>query len=63
MNESFEEKLKKAKTILDELMKQDIPLAKSVELYKEGMKLLQDAQKLLEEAKVQIEIIQQEERQ
>ncbi|BCD60587.1 MULTISPECIES: exodeoxyribonuclease VII small subunit [unclassified Nitratiruptor] len=63
MSESFEEKLKKAKIILDELMKQDIPLAKSVELYKEGMKLLQDAQKLLEEAKVQIEIIQQEERQ
>ena len=53
----FESKIKKAKEILEELMKQDIPLAKSVELYKEGMKLLQEAQKMLEEAKVEIEKI------
>ena len=60
MNE-FETKIQKAKEILDELMKQDIPLAKSVELYKEGMKLLKEAQKMLEEAKAQVEIIQKEE--
>lgn len=53
----FESKIKKAKEILDELMKQDIPLAKSMELYKEGMKLLQEAQKMLEDAKVEIEKI------
>ncbi len=58
----FEAKIKKAKEILEELMKQDIPLAKSVELYKEGMRLLQEAQKMLEEAKMQVEYIQKEER-
>ncbi|BCD62574.1 MULTISPECIES: exodeoxyribonuclease VII small subunit [Nitratiruptor] len=54
----FESRLKKAKEILDELMKQDITLAKSVELYKEGMKQLKEAEKLLEEAKVEIEKIE-----
>ena len=61
MNE-FEKKLQKAKAILDELMKQDITLQRSVELYKEGMRELKEAQKMLEEAKVQIEIIQKEDR-
>ena len=61
MSESFEEKLQKAKKILDELMKQDISLAKSVEFYKEGMKLLQEAQKLLEESKAEVQIIEQKE--
>ncbi len=58
----FEKKLEKAKKILDALMQQDITLQKSVELYKEGMKELKEAEKLLEEAKVQIEYIQKEER-
>ncbi len=56
----FEERLKKAKEILDELMKQDITLAKSVELYKEGMKLLKEAQEILEKAKIQIEHIEKQ---
>ena len=56
----FEERLKKAKEILDELMKQDITLAKSVDLYKEGMKLLKEAQELLEKAKIQIEHIEKQ---
>lgn len=54
----FEERLEKAKKILDELMKQDITLAKSVELYQEGMKLLKEAQELLEKAKTEIEYIE-----
>ena len=54
----FEERLEKAKKILDELMKQDITLAKSVELYQEGMKLLKEAQELLEKAKTEIEHIE-----
>lgn len=56
----FEERLEKAKKILDELMKQDITLAKSVELYQEGMKLLKEAQELLEKAKIQIEHIEKQ---
>ncbi len=58
----FEKRIEKAKKILEELMEQDIPLAKSVELYKEGMKELKEAQKMLEEAKVQIQIIQKDEK-
>ncbi len=54
----FESRLKRAKEILKELMKQDITLARSVELYKEGMKQLKEAQKLLEEAKVEIERVE-----
>ena len=57
----FESKIKRAKELLEELMQQDIPLAKSVELYKEGMKLLKEAEEILEKAKVEIEYIQKEE--
>ena len=57
MNE-FEEKLEKAKKILDELMKQNITLAQSVKLYQEGMQLLKEAQELLEKAKLEIEYIE-----
>ena len=59
----FEKRIERAKKILEELMEQDIPLAKSVELYKEGMKELKEAQKMLEDAKAQIKLIQQEDEQ
>ncbi len=57
----FEAMLKKTNEISEELMKSDIPWAKSVELYKEGMRLLKEAQKLLKEAKMQVQLIQKEE--
>ena len=52
---SFEEKIKKSKEILDKLMDPEITLENSVKFYKEGLKELQEAQKLLEEAKIAFE--------
>jgi exodeoxyribonuclease VII small subunit len=52
---SFEEKIKKSKEILDKLMDPEITLENSVKFYKEGLKELQEAQKLLEEAKITFE--------
>ncbi len=52
---SFEEKIKKSKEILDKLMDPEITLESSVKFYKEGIKELQEAQKLLEEAKIAFE--------
>jgi exodeoxyribonuclease VII small subunit len=52
---SFEEKIKKSKEILDKLMDPEITLENSVKFYKEGLKELQEAQALLEEAKIAFE--------
>ena len=50
---NFEERVEKSKTILEQLMDPEITLQMSVELYKEGMKELNQAQKLLEDAKLE----------
>ena len=52
---NFESELDGAKELLKELSSPDITLAKSVEVYKEGLKKLQSAEKMLEEAKLQVE--------
>lgn len=49
---SFEEKLEEAKKILETLSKPDLPLDIGVEEYKKGVTLLNDASKMLEEAKL-----------
>lgn len=51
-NINFEEKILKAKEILEKLTKSDITLSDSLKLYNEGLKELELAQKLLEEAKL-----------
>ncbi len=51
--QSFEEKVEKAKELLEKLGNPDITLSSSVEIYKNGMKELDDAQKLLETSKLQ----------
>ncbi len=51
---SFEEKIAHAKQILEKLMDPEITLAESVKAYEEGMKELQKAAKMLEEAKLKI---------
>ncbi|MDD5359546.1 MAG: exodeoxyribonuclease VII small subunit [Sulfurovaceae bacterium] len=58
-NESFEEKIANAKSIMEKLMKQDISLEDSVKLYEEGIKNIQEASIILEEAKAKIKIIEQ----
>ncbi len=50
--QSFEQKIEKAKEILEKLSNPQITLNDSLELYKTGMKELEEAQKLLEEAKL-----------
>lgn len=51
-NLNFEDKIIKAKEILEKLTKSDITLSDSLKLYNEGLKELEIAQKLLEEAKL-----------
>jgi len=57
----FEEKIEAAKKIMEQLMDPEIPLQKSVKLYKEGMELLKEAGKILEEAKLEVETIEKSE--
>jgi exodeoxyribonuclease VII small subunit len=54
----FEKKLEDAKSVLEKLMDPELTLNESVKSYKEGMKTLQDAQKILEEATLEFEKIQ-----
>ena len=48
----FEDKIKNAKEILEKLSNPDITLTDIMENYKKGMKELEVAQKLLDEAKL-----------
>jgi exodeoxyribonuclease VII small subunit len=52
---SFETELDGAKELLKELSNPEITLAKSVEVYKEGLKKLESASKMLEDAKLQVQ--------
>ncbi len=58
-NNTFEEKLKNSKELLEKLMNPDITLEESVKLYEDGLKNIKDAQKLIEDAKTKISIIEQ----
>ena len=55
--EQFETKLENAKKILETLMKPEITLQESVKAYGQGMKELNDAQKMLEDAVIKIQEI------
>ncbi len=57
---TFEDKLHKANEILEELGRSDIPLDKSVQLYTQGMQLLQELRELLQEAKLEVQTIQKQ---
>ncbi|MDD3055557.1 MAG: exodeoxyribonuclease VII small subunit [Aliarcobacter sp.] len=49
---NFEEKIIKAKEFLEKLSNPQITLSDSIKVYKTGVKELEDAQKLLDEAKL-----------
>ena len=51
-NINFEEKVIKAKELLEKLTNPEITLGESVKLYKDGLAQIEEAQKLLEEAKL-----------
>jgi len=55
--EQFETKLENAKKILETLMKPEITLEESVKAYEQGMKELNEAQKMLEDAVIKIQEI------
>lgn len=59
MSQNFETKLEDAKKILDQLMNPEITLEHSVKAYKEGMQKLSEAQKMLEDAKLEYEAIKE----
>jgi len=58
-NETFEEKLEYSKALLEKLMNPEITLEESVKLYEDGLKNIKDAQKLIEDAKTKISVIDQ----
>ena len=55
MSQKFELKVNKAKDILDKLMTKDIELDEALKLYKDGMKQLNQAQEMLDSAKLEFE--------
>ncbi len=57
-SDSFEQKLEESKEILNRLMSPKITLEESLKLYEEGLKRIKSAQKMIEEAKVKIKIIE-----
>lgn len=56
----FETKIKNIKEKLDKLTTPDLTLKESVELYKSGMKEIEEATKILDEAKLEFEILSKE---
>lgn len=55
--ESFEDKIINAKAILEKLMDPALPMNESVKAYEAGMNELKIAEKMLEQAQLQIQII------
>jgi exodeoxyribonuclease VII small subunit len=51
----FETKIDDAKKLLDKLLDPQITLSNSVEVYKQGMQKIKEAQNLLDDAKLQFE--------
>lgn len=51
-NSSFEAKLDNAKTILESLSNPELSLEEGMKKYQEGIAILKDASKMLEEAKL-----------
>ena len=55
--QSFENKIEAAKKLLEKLTNPEITLSDSVKTYKDGIKEIEEAQKLLDEAKLQFETL------
>ncbi|MDO9055776.1 MAG: exodeoxyribonuclease VII small subunit [Sulfuricurvum sp.] len=61
IDESFETKITNAKAILEKLMDPALPMNESVKAYEEGMKELKNAETMLQNAQLQIQIIKNQE--
>jgi len=55
--QDFEKKLKEAKDFLEKLNNPEITLYEAMQYYKKGIKLLEEASKMIEEAKLEFEKI------
>ena len=55
----FEENIKKAQGLLEKLIDPEITLSQSVSVYKEGLKELEIAQKLLNDVKLEFQELSQ----
>jgi exodeoxyribonuclease VII small subunit len=55
--QDFEKKLKEAKELLEKLNDPELTLHEAMEFYKKGVKLLEEATKMIEEAKLQFQEI------
>jgi len=55
--QDFEKKLEEAKKLLEKLNDPEIPLYEAMQTYKKGVKLLEEASKMIEEAKLQFQEI------
>jgi len=53
----YEKKLNEAKELLDKLNNPEITLYEAMEYYKKGVKILEEATKILEQAKLEYEEI------
>ena len=53
----FESHLERSKEILEKLMNPEITMSESIQAYETGMKELQAAQEMLENAQIQVEEI------
>jgi len=57
---TYEKRIEKAKELLEKVVDPNASLSQSVKSYKQGLDELSKAQKLIEEAKVEIEMIEKE---
>ena len=55
---TFEQRLEESKKILNQLMNPSITLEESIKLYEQGLAEIKTAQKMIEEAKIKIQIIE-----
>jgi len=55
--ETFEQRLERLKTIVDQLERGDLPLEEGVALYKEGLKLAKACGKQLEGARHEVKLV------
>ena len=60
-NQSFELKLEKAKIILENLSNPELSLEEGMKKYQEGIAILKDATKMIEEAKLTYTKLQEKE--
>ena len=56
-NESFEEKMTKLDDIVKELDNDEVSLEKSLELYKKGVELSRECEKILKDAELKVETL------